>query len=197
MECHRSEWARFQHGVRRVLQVLTDRQEEIRLRRKLVYLAWRRYGIAASDADDIVQNACVAYLEVKDRYGKDENHHGILIGIFRNKCREFLEARRRGQQRLDRYRQAKEQEASTTAAGPPDEEHGALADLMQDEDNKGIRAAITELRPEAREMLLLLVSVGRQGLLDRYDLKPNTLDSRLHVYRRELRKLLRKKGIRI
>ena len=56
---------------------------------------------------------------------------------------------------------------------------------------------LADLRPEAREMFRLLVKeeVGRKGLIEHYGLNKNTLDTRLHVFRRELKNLLRKRGL--
>jgi RNA polymerase sigma factor (sigma-70 family) len=172
-------------------------EQEQELRRKLRYLAWRKYGIPRADGDDVVQSAFVAYLEVRERYSEEPNQLAILYGIFRNKCREFLDRRRRERDRLRKYAdQARDSTEPILTPGAPVPGNGVDDNVIQSEEGERILAALDELRPEAREMLLLFAEVGRQELLERLELNKNTLDSRLHIYRKEFRRILRRLGVR-
>ena len=86
-------------------------------------------------------------------------------------------------------------EAKALVEGAPK----AVLEEVQKEDAEAILGALAELLPEAREMFRLLVEeeVGRQGLIEEYGLNKNTLDTRLHVFRKELRDLLKKRGVAI
>lgn len=182
-----------------VLARLSDRRRYEAVLAKLTALAWRRYRIPAGEAEDVAQTAIATYCEVRGRYADEENQFGILYGIFRKKCLEFID---RSVRELRRMRECcRTPDAARVNPRLDPEGHGStrpvLEDLIKREDVKLILAAIDELRPEAAEMLRLLLAdgAGRQGLLDRYDINPNTLDWRLHTYRNELRDLLRRKGV--
>src|SRR5262245_43770469 len=62
--------------------------QAVGLRRTLLYLAKRRFRFSRDVSQDLVQSSIVTYLEVRDRYPRSEEHLRILVGIFRNKCRE-------------------------------------------------------------------------------------------------------------
>lgn len=175
-----------------------DTTAEREIRRKLIYIAWRRFAIPPQEAEDLVQNACLTWLTVREKYAGEPNHEGILIGIFRNKCREHLSQRKASQVRMARYRNENGGKGRSVVEGDGEAEaEDVLDELVAREDSHAILSAIAELREEAREMLTALVEVGRRGLLESSGLNPNTLDSRLHIYRRELRRILRRHGITI
>ena len=67
-----------------------DRGETARIRARLLFFAWRWYRIPREIAVDLVQVALVSYLEVRERYPSKEEHARIIVGIFRNKCREYI-----------------------------------------------------------------------------------------------------------
>jgi DNA-directed RNA polymerase specialized sigma24 family protein len=178
---------------------LADRQGYQEILTRLTNLAWRRYRIPATEAEDVAQTAIATYCEVRARYENETNQVGILYGIFRKKCLEFID---RSVRELRRLRECcRTPDAARVNPRLDPEGHGStrpvLEDLIKREDVAIILAALDELRPEAAEMLRLLLAedVGRQGLLERYDINPNTLDWRLHTYRNEFRKLLRRKGV--
>ncbi len=72
-----------------------------------------------------------------------------------------------------------------------------IEQVIRREDGNKITDAIRELKPQARELfeLLLEEDVGRRGLMERFRVRPNTIDSRLRSARLELRELLKAKGI--
>ena len=170
-----------------------------KIRQKLVFLAWHKYKIREEDSQDIFQNTMATYFQVRDRYQEEENHHGILIGIFNNKCLEFIDRSVREQRNFSKYvknpRAKGESSWLGTDAGAAAK--SVLEEIINTEDRKHILNAISELRPEAKEMFKLLVEqgLGRQGLIRHYSINKNTLDTRLHVFRKELKNLLRKRGV--
>jgi RNA polymerase sigma factor (sigma-70 family) len=175
---------------------LLDRAESERIERSLVYLARRRFRLARDVAEDLVQSALVTYLEVRDRYPRTEEHFRILVGIFRNKCREHIERAvrsARGFESLRRDALANGPAAGPLKCGPAEDD--VLAHLIEREDGRRIVAALARLRPQAREMFRLITEEGlsRRELMERFRLNKNTLDSRLHTYRRELREMLERK----
>jgi DNA-directed RNA polymerase specialized sigma24 family protein len=187
------------NGDGSVIGRLSDARRYEAVLAKLTTLAWRRYRIPIGEAEDIAQTAVTTYCEVRERYADEENQFGILYGIFRKKCLEFID---RSVRELRRLRECcRTPDAARVNPRLDPEGHGStrpvLEDLIKREDVAIILAALDELRPEAAEMLRLLLAedVGRQGLLERYDINPNTLDWRLHTYRNEFRKLLRRKGV--
>ncbi len=173
--------------------------ERAKVEGRLLYLAWRRYRIPSYVAEDLVQSALVTFLEVKDRYPEEQDHARILVGIFRNKCREHVETCVRTERRSRAIRQAggaswgRVLHAPDSASG----DEGVLEELVRQEDASFLRRALSDLRPSAKEMFRLIVDEGasRKDLIERYGLNKNTLDSRLHTYRREFRQILSRRGI--
>lgn len=167
-------------------------------RARLIYLAWRRYRIPKETAEDLVQNALATFIEVRDRYAKVEEHPRVLTGVFRNKCREHIDFRVREQKKFRELASSADarREIPTVAPDGARPDQGVLDQLVRGEEAAIILEALAELRPEAREMFELIVEDGasRKDLIERYGLNKNTLDSRLHVYRRELRTLLARRG---
>lgn len=168
------------------------------VRRRLILIAGFKYRIRECDAEDIAQTAIAAYCEHRLRYQDQLNQMGILIGIFQNKCLEFLEQSTRTVQRL---RQMAE-EGVANGDSPFRPERGGTSrpvidQVIRKEDADRISDAIRSLRPEARELFELLLDedIGRRGLIRQLRLKPNTLDSRLRTARLELRCLLESRGV--
>lgn len=166
----------------------------VRVTPGLLYLAWRRYGIQRDVAEDLIQAATLTYLQVRERYPNRDEHTRILAGIFRNKCREHLASKARATRNLHAL-------STTLSAGAGDATSakveatmggGVLGELVQKEEGRRILGALGRLRPQAREMFRLIAEEGitRKELMVRMALNPNTLDSRLHAYRKELRDLL-------
>lgn len=169
-----------------------------RLQERLLYLGWRRFRFPRDVCEDLFQAALVTYLEVRDRYPNADEHPKILVGIFRNKCREHIDRHvRQEKKRRALHESVRRGEAGVTVLAPnPGPDDGIVDELVHREEETLILEALTELRHEAREMFkLILEGVSRKELIERYGLNKNTLDSRLHTYRKEFRKLLEQRGI--
>jgi RNA polymerase sigma factor (sigma-70 family) len=168
--------------------------EAARLKSSLLYLARRKFRISRDAAEDLVQSALLTYLEVRHRYPRSEEHARILVGIFRNKCREHIERCVRTARGMHALRSTLATKADRVAAARPESTMagGVLGEIVQHEDGRRILRALSQLRPQASEMFRLITEEGvsRRELMRRYGLNANTLDSRLHAYRKELRALL-------
>lgn len=164
--------------------------------RKLHFIARQRYRIPRQEADDLIQATIHTFLEVRNRYPRPEEHAPIIVGIFRNKCREHIERAVRGTRRLDELK--REIQAGTadlpTIRAAREGEGGIIEDLIRREEAERILRALALLRPEAREMFRLITEFGfsRKQLIEHFGLNPATLDSRLHSYRNELKKELQR-----
>jgi len=184
-----------------MIQQLSDTDTFRKIHEKLVYLAWHKYRIRRDFSEDIIQIAITTYCEVKERYAGEENQYGILLGIFNKKCLEHIDRSVREKRKFDKYLRRPEVHQANPWLDPEGNgaSQGILEDLVNREEGRLILSAISNLRPEAREMFRLLVEeeMGRQGLINHYGVNKNTLDSRLHVFRGELRSLLRKLDVQI
>jgi RNA polymerase sigma factor (sigma-70 family) len=171
-----------------------EQDDSTRFQTGLVYLARRQYRLSRDVAEDLVQAALVTYLEVRHRYPRTEEHLRILVGIFRNKCREHIARSVRAARDLDALRQTAALPGGPAPGvrGDPTRENGVLGAMVDREDARLILEALARLRPQAREMFRLIAEDGltRKQLMERFGLNANTLDSRLHTYRGELRKIL-------
>ncbi len=168
--------------------------ETARLETTLLYLARRKYRIAKDVAADLVQASLLTFLEVKGRYPRSEEHPRIVVGIFRNKCREHIERSVRATRGLNSLKASAESTRAEIPAvrGESTMRGGVLGEIVEREDGRRILEALASLRPQAREMFRLIAEEGvtRKDLMDRLKLNKNTLDSRLHTYRKELQGLL-------
>lgn len=182
-----------------VLRSLGDPETAERTRTQMVRLAQARYSINGNEAEDVVQNAFMAYLEVRHRYDAKSNSHAILFGILFMKCLEHIDRSVREKRRLERYCSTPDaaRESVWLRPGSPGEEPSAIAQLIRNEDGKLIRRVVNRLRPKSRELAELITRNGltRQDLIKRLRINQNTLDSRLHACRRELRSLLAEQEI--
>jgi RNA polymerase sigma factor (sigma-70 family) len=171
------------------------------LRRRLLDLAWFRYRVPRDPAEDVFQAAFAAFLEVRGSYGPMVDDRALLAGIFRNKCLEHIDRSVREQKRLRAYCASGDvlRENPWIRPSSPGEDRSVVDQIVRDEDRREIAEAIARLRPLAKELVTLMDREGldRQELIRRLKLNKNTLDSRLHACRRELRTLLRKTGVRI
>lgn len=170
----------------------------LEVERKLHFIARERYRIRRQEATDLVQATIETFLEVRSRYPRTEEHPRIVVGIFRNKCREHIERAVRSSRRIEELR--REVEAGTAdlpaIRAARRAEGGLVEDLIRREQAERILYALAALRPEAREMFRLITqeNLSRKQLIERLGLNPATLDSRLHTYRRELKRLLDDRG---
>jgi RNA polymerase sigma factor (sigma-70 family) len=181
-----------------MLRELCDPLKFEAVRRRLIFISGYKYRIRSSDVEDIVQNALTAYCESRDRYAEETNQMGILVGILQKKCLEFIDHSSKTSRRLKRIAQ----EGVTTEESPFKPERGGTTrpvvdQVIRKEDGDHIVDALESLKPESREMfeLLLEEGVGRRGLIERYNVKANTLDSRLRTARMEFREVLKARGI--
>jgi RNA polymerase sigma factor (sigma-70 family) len=184
-----------------VLETFSDVHSAERLRRQLLQLARSRYGISADAAEDVVQNALTSYLEVRHRYDASSNSQAILFGIFFKKCLEHIDRTCREKRRLHRYCATPDAARQNPWIRPdaPAETPGVLSQLIRNEEGCRIQAAIERLRPASRSLVQMIVTrgLGRQALIQDLGINRNTLDSRLHACRRELRGLLAHDGVAI
>jgi RNA polymerase sigma factor (sigma-70 family) len=173
-----------------------DAREEARVREKLRYLAWRRYRIPRTEVDDVVQSAIATFLTVRDRYPSAESPHAILIGVFYKKCLEHIHRSAKERRRLEELK-GRILAAESSPGRPPGSSPSVLDELIRREEGRRILAAIEELKPQVRELFerLLEAEDGRASLIEHYGLNKNTLDSRLHTAREQLRRILKQKGV--
>lgn len=166
-----------------------DDTERAGVATRLRYFTWRWYRIRGDEADDIVQAAWMTYLEVRSRYAGAESRPDVLLGVLRNKCREHIARRIRKSRVFKGLRAAAEAgETAIPVVPTPTPEDGVLAELIHKEDARLIVETLAEARPKVREMFhLLAMGATRRDLLRRFRVNRNTLDSRLHAYRAELR----------
>jgi DNA-directed RNA polymerase specialized sigma24 family protein len=79
----------------------------------------------------------------------------------------------------------------------PAQAPSVIESLIRDEERRHILAAVAALRPTSRQLASLITDDGltRGDLLALTRLNHNTLDSRLHVCRLELRERLRERSL--
>lgn len=184
-----------------MLTELLDPKFEASLRRRLIRRAWRRYRIPTDPAQDVFQDSWAALLEALPRYGSDCRPVAVLTTIFWKKCATWIERQCRWRRRLAEILEHLDAlhpgHAHLTDGEPA--EPSVLEELVQNEDSRTILLVLRELRPESRQILLDLATTpgGRQALIERLGVNKNTLDSRLHAARTELREHLARHGIHI
>jgi RNA polymerase sigma factor (sigma-70 family) len=184
-----------------LMTVLADPAASERLRRRLLDMAWFRYRIPSDRGEDVVQAAIATYLEVRDSYRHVPDHGALLAGILRKKCLEHIDRSVRENRKFRAYcadgdvaRENPWVRPESPAQGP-----SVVEQIVKDEERRQIVAALAALGPTAREIVTLMTREGltRKELIERLRLNKNTLDSRLHACRRELRGLLRKVGVHL
>jgi RNA polymerase sigma factor (sigma-70 family) len=178
---------------------LDDPAYSERLATKLAQLAWFRYRIRSERAEDIVQTAFATFLAVRHRYEKVADHPAILVGIFRKKCLEHIDRSVREQRKLDKYCRSADaaRENPWIRPGGAGQARSVVDELIDREERGQITDAIEHLRPSSREMVSMIVEedMGRSEMIEHLGLNKNTVDSRLHVTRRELRQALKSHDI--
>jgi len=188
-------------GADEVVDLLSSSEAADRLRSRLTQLAWKRYSIRADAAEDVIQNAVAAYLEVRGRYEKDTNSTAILYGIFFRKCLEYISASVREDRRMRRYCVTPDAARENAWIHPdrPGQAPSVLSELIDREDASTISGAFEKLRPNSRRLAWLITQRGmkRQELIEHLGVNPNTLDSRLLACRKELRSLLGRRDIAV
>lgn len=179
-----------------LMAALEDDDRSRALLAKTSYIARTRYGIRAQDAQDIFHESVATYLTIHTRYPEDENHFGILVGIFHRKSLEFLGAVKRSGRVAERLAAKLRADRPTVARGEDPE--GAAADaVIRAEDAKLIRDAINSLQPDSRAMLLALADgeCSRLEMIESLGINRNTFDTRLRVLRLRLKRMLGANGV--
>jgi RNA polymerase sigma factor (sigma-70 family) len=163
---------------------------------KVSVLARARYGIRPQDAEDIFQDSVVTYLAIHERYPPNDNHFGILVGVFHKKSLEFLDSRDRNGRVARRFVARLQSDRPVVARGE-DPSGPAVDRVVREEDAALIRSAIAALSDDARELLLSLAE-GRMTRLDMIEalgVNRNTFDTRLRSVRIRLRRVLADSGV--
>ena len=134
-----------------VLESLGDPSTAERTRSQMLQLARVRYHIQANEAEDVVQNAFMAYLEVRHRYAADTNSHAILFGILFMKCLEHIDRAVREKRRLETYCVTPDAARESPWLRPESvgDATGAVGVLIRREDGRRIRQAVKRLRPKS------------------------------------------------
>jgi len=178
---------------------LSDSRAMAALSQSLVRHARYRYRIGPCDAEDLVQSSVMTYLLAGDRYDAVPNHNALLFGIFRRKCLEHIDRSIRERRRLRRMCATPDAARENPWIRPSraGEAPSVVESLICDEDRHAIVQTVESLRPAARRLVSLIVDDGatRQALIQLTGLNRNTLDSRLHDCRSELRARLRERGL--
>jgi RNA polymerase sigma-70 factor (ECF subfamily) len=166
---------------------------------RLVRHARSRYRIGPNEAEDLVQSSVTAYLEGNERYKSVPNQDALLFGIFRLKCLEHIDRSVREQRRMRRMISKPDVARENPWIRPSNagESPSVLEGLIRDEERREIRLAVASLRPPSRWLVSLIIDDGatRQEMIAITGLNRNTLDSRLHNCRLELRKRLRERSL--
>jgi RNA polymerase sigma factor (sigma-70 family) len=182
-----------------MIRSLTERRAFEQARERLVYLAWRKYGISSEDAEDVVQNAVTTYCEVRARYAGEKNQYAILVGIFYKKCLEFIYRSKREQRQFRSYCSATNSRPGILrpSSGDVTRNIGVLSNLVSQEEGRMILAALAEVRPQARALFRPMIEeeLERREMIRQLGVNKNTFDTRLRAARKELRELLRCKGV--
>ncbi len=181
------------------LPELSDSRAMAALAESLARHARYRYRIGATDAEDLFQSAVATYLEVHKRFAEGSSHSALLFGIFRKKCLEHIDRSVREKRRIQRMCDTSDVARENPWIRPSQagEAPSVLATLVRDEERRHILEAVAALRPSSRKLVSMIVDDGasRQDLIGLTGLNRNTLDSRLHVCRNELRERLRERSL--
>jgi RNA polymerase sigma factor (sigma-70 family) len=179
-----------------LLAALGDDVRAAALFSKVSFLARARYGIRPQDAEDIFQDSVVTYLAIHERYPPTDNHFGILVGVFHKKSLEFLDSEDRNGRVARRFVARLQADRPVVARGE-DPGGPAVDRVVREEDSALIRAAISTLSDDARELLLALAE-GRMSRLDMIQalgVNRNTFDTRLRSVRMRLKRVLADSGV--
>jgi RNA polymerase sigma-70 factor (ECF subfamily) len=149
-----------------------------------------RYAIVLTgnrvDAQDLVQETYVRAMEAFHRLREDSNVKAWLVTILRNLWLNELRKRRKGPQLVD------VDADSHLADGLVREGRDAYQMLESEEDTKRVRAAIDQLPPDFREILVLreFEELSYQEIAAVLNCPAGTVMSRLGRARAKLRALL-------
>jgi RNA polymerase sigma factor (sigma-70 family) len=182
-----------------MLAELSDSRSMAALTQSFTRHARFRYRIGPNDAEDLVQSAVATYLEVGSRFTKVTSQNALLFGIFRKKCLEHIERSVREKRRFRRMCERPDVARENPWIRPsrPAQAPSVLESLIYDEERRHILEAVAALRPTSRHLASLIADEGlsRQDLIRVTQLNRNTLDSRLHICRADLREQLRERSL--
>lgn len=141
-----------------------------------------RMGVREADADDLVQNTFLGALRSSNRYDAEYPVRAWLFGIAAMMVRRYRRSAARFSARLRDWAQ----QPPTSTIPPPD----GLAE--QHQQTQRLSQAIERLSPKKREAFTLVVLEGVSGEQAAHALgvPVNTIWTRLHHARRELRECL-------
>jgi RNA polymerase sigma-70 factor (ECF subfamily) len=141
-----------------------------------------RMGVREADADDLVQNTFLGALHSSSRFDAEYPARAWLFGIAAMMVRRYRRSAARFAARLRDWAQ----ELPSSAVPPPD----GLAE--QHEQSVRLSQAIERLAPKKREAFTLVVLEGVSGeqAARALGVPVNTIWTRLHHARRELRECL-------
>lgn len=194
--CKRAREAREDTSHDALMEAMSDDRRVAALFAKVCFLARARYGILPQDAEDIFHEAVATYLSIHERYPPQDNHFGLLVGIFHKKSLEFLDGKdRRG--RVAKRFVARLQADRPDVARGEDPSGAAVERVVREEDANLIRAAIGSLSGEARELLLTLAEgrMTRLEMIETLRVNRNTFDTRLRGVRLRLKRALLESGV--
>jgi RNA polymerase sigma factor (sigma-70 family) len=163
---------------------------------RICFIARARYGILPQDAEDIFHEAVATYLTVHTRYDSNDNHYGLLVGIFHKKALEHLGARDRAGRMARRLVTRLRSERPIVARG--EDPLGTTSEIViREEDAQLIRDAIDSMQEEGRELLLALAEgrLTRLEMIEQLNVNPNTFDTRLRALRLKLKRKLLRSGV--
>lgn len=117
-----------------------------------MYRAARAMGVTAEDAEDVVQDVFVRFLESLDRFAGRSQLRTWLWGILRNRLHEYWRERKR-EQPLSEGDEAEDRfDAHGRWRRPPGDLHRLLESEMA---GAAIRNCLQDLGPEQREVFVL------------------------------------------
>ncbi len=178
------------------MEALRDEARTSTLFAKINAVARSRYGIRVQDAEDIFHDAVLTYLLVHERYPPNDNHFGILVGIFHKKSLEYL-GRQERTDRVSRRFVGRLRADQPAVARGEDPGGAAVERVIRREDAELILAALSTLNLEGREMLLCLAEgkTSRLEMIEELGINRNTFDTRLRSLRLRLKKVLVDTGV--
>jgi len=141
-----------------------------------------RLGLSVADADDLVQATFLEVVRAAPRFDPSLPLSGWLYGLASIMARRHRRSLARAAQRL----------LGWANQSGPDGPRSPEADLDRDQDLQRFRAAFERLSSKKREVFVLVVLEGLSGeeAARALDVPVNTIWTRLHHARRELRQAL-------
>ena len=155
-----------------------------RYRGRLVALARRMLGGNADEAEDVAQEVFVAAYHARQRYRRGEPFRSWLYRIAVNRCidRQRAQSRRPGMSAIE-----------AMPVEPVDPGPGPLGELLGDERDEHLQAAVDALAPKYRAVFLLrhLDDLSYEEIAAATELPIGTVKTHLFRARAQLREALK------